>query len=112
MNFLSTLLGSVILLATKVRDTSPQAVLACVKAEAQDSCLKCCGSKYLTYYSCKDVVDLLLCFPKLMFFLLVRFLVLCTSLVHARMEMLPLRVIREAIYLFKCLRVVTSASHI
>lgn len=112
MNFLSTVLGSVILLATKVRDVSPQAVHACVKAEAQDCCLKCCGSKYFTYYSCKDVVDLLLCFPKLMLFLLVKFLVLCTSSAHARVEMLPVRVIREAIYLFECLRVVTSASHI
>lgn len=64
MNFLSTVLDPVILLATKVRDVSPQTVHACVKAEAQDSCLKCCGGKYLTYYSHKDVVDLLLCFPK------------------------------------------------
>lgn len=112
MNFLSTVLEPVILLATKVRDVSPQAVHACVKAEAQDSCLKCCGSKYLTYYSYKVVVDLLLRFPKLMLFLLVRFLVLCTSPVHARVEMLPVRVTGEAIYLFKCLGVVTSVSHI
>lgn len=50
--------------ATRVGDVSPQAVHACVKAEAQDSCLKCCGSKYLTYYSLKEVVDLLLCFDQ------------------------------------------------
>lgn len=48
-----------------------------MKAQAQDSCLKGCGSKYLTYYSCRDIVDLL-CFPKLMLFLLATFLVLCT----------------------------------
>lgn len=110
VNFLSMVLDSVILLATKARDVSPQTVHACVKAEAQDSCLQCCGNKCLTYYSCKDVVDLLLCFPKLMFFLLVMSLVLCTSPVHVRVEMLPVRVIREAIYLFKCLGVVTSAA--
>lgn len=50
-----------------------------MKAQAQDSCLKGCGSKYLTDYSCRDVVDLLLCFPKLILFLLAMFLVLCTS---------------------------------
>lgn len=112
MSFLSTVLASVILLAAKVRDVAPQVVHACVKAEAQDSFLKCCGSRYLTYYSCKDVVDWLLCFPKLMLFLLVKFLVLGTSPVHARVEMFPARVIREAIYLSKCLGLVTSASHI
>lgn len=82
-----------------------------MKAEAQDSCLKCCGSKYLTYYSFKDVVDLLQCFPKLMLFLLVRFLMLCTSSTHARVEMLPVRAIKEAVYHLKCLGVVTSVSH-
>lgn len=83
-----------------------------MKAEAQDSCLKCCGSKYLTYYSFKDVVDSLLCFPKLVLFLLVRFLMLCTSPAYARVEMLPVRAIGEAVYLFRCLGVVTSVSHI
>lgn len=53
----------------------------------------------MTYYSFKDVVDLLLCFPKLVLFLLVRFLMLCTSPAHARVEMLPVRAIREAVYL-------------
>lgn len=101
-----------ILLATKGQDVSPQAVHDCVKAEAQDSCLQCCGSKYLSYYSCKDVVDLLLCFPKLMLFLLVKLLVLCTSPVHARVETLPVSIIREAIYLFEWLGVVTSARHL
>lgn len=112
MSFLSTVLASVILLATKVQDVAPQVVHACVKAEAQVSFLKCCGSKYLTYYSCKDVVDCLLCFPVLVLFLLVRVLVLGTPPVHATVEMFPARVIREAIYLFKCLGLVTSASHV
>lgn len=63
MNFLSTVLGSVILLATKVRDVSPQAVHACVKAEAQDCCLKCCGVNILLITHVKMLLTCCCVFP-------------------------------------------------